>query len=211
MFDRLPEDLPSDQSLHESEAQTEDYALNNPESESQASLVELLKDENTKTELLIDEAFRKLDSWTAKSGLDFSVERAKLEQKRQDARFEQHLNFVELFNMMIIGASVDRTYAKLSGASKELYRIFVQELPASAHDNTQEAVLEIAKTIDSFNHTYAVLPKDLTAMFKRYYEPFRDAAKQLQKKQAAETAHLPKQTAEETMDPETLRRFLQHI
>lgn len=188
----------------------ERYAITHPETAAEAA--DLMKEENTKSELVIDNAVHQLDAWTKKTGLDFSVERAKLEQKRQGIRFDQHLNTLDLFNLMQFGPAVEVAYKKLSGASKEMYHLFVESLPRSTTDNTQDAIIEITGQLASFKKMHGELATDLEKFFNKYYQPLRESSERLLAKrkkeaeeQAANKATMPK------MDPRQLRDFLSTI
>lgn len=192
-----------------------EYAVESPKNMSEAA--DLIKDENTKSEQLIDTSIDQLNAWTKKTGFDFPEQRAKLEEKRQELRLNQHLNFVELFNSMAIGTSVDRAYEKLSGTSKELYRLFVNTLPKTATDGTQEAVLEIMHAQQAFLDKPGELPKDklpkdLKTFLTRYYKPFNEAAAkligQLHEEAKAEDAF---RSSPDKLEGEALKSFLRNI
>lgn len=192
-----------------------EYAVELPKNMTEAA--ELVKDENTKSEKLIDDSVDRLNVWTKKTGFDFPVQRAKLEQKRQELRLNQHLNFVELFNSMAIGTSVDRAYEKLSGTSKELYSLFVSTLPKKATDGTRDSVLEIVQAQQKFldkpgDPPKDKLPKDLKTFLTHYYQPFNEAATklmgQLHEEAKAEDTF---RSSPDKLEGEALKSFLRNI
>lgn len=188
-----------------------EFSLDEALSEAQ----DIITKEIAQNEHDVNLAITKLTKLSEKSSLALSLELGQLEEKRQNIRFDQHLNLITLFNTMSFGPGIETGYDSLSGGSKELYHTFIKSLPRSATDGTREAVLEITTSLNNFQKS---LPEDLDTFLDTYYTPFKEATLELKKEAQAQEhekenrkqmkAKLDNMTPKELEDRDNLLRYI---